>query len=184
MPVHHLAVAAKNLEDVHRFYTEAMGFELVKVVKREALGGGWTKHIFYNIGDGTLFAIWDLRGLEGEQLEADDWSGGISTGAGLPWWVNHVAFQVDSRAELDAKKQRWLDHGHHVVEVDHDFIVSIYTRDPDGSLVEWALPTRVLGPDDRSEAERLLGDDSPATEPDYEGIVTRSAVKDAARASS
>ena len=174
MGVHHLAVAVKDVAKAHEFYTEAMGFELAKVVKRQTPEGGWTKHIFYDIGDGTLFAIWDLRGIEGVVIEADAWKGGMSTGAGLPYWVNHVAFQVADRSALDAKKQRWLDYGKNVVEVDHEFIVSIYTKDPDGTLVEWTMATRALTADDRAEAERLLADDTPATEPDYEGVVTKS----------
>jgi hypothetical protein len=107
----------------------------------------------------------------------------MSIGAGLPYWVNHVAFQCTGREDLDAKKQRWLDYGKNVVEVDHEFIVSIYTKDPDGTLVEWTYPTRVLTPDDRAEAERLLADDSPATEPDYEGVIYKSPRREAATVS-
>ena len=117
MGVHHLAVAVKDVQKAHEFYTEAMGFELVKVVKRQTPEGGWTKHIFYDIGDGTLFAIWDLKGIEGVVVEADEWRGGMSVGCGLPYWINHVAFQARDRADLDAKKQRWLDYGKNVVEV-------------------------------------------------------------------
>lgn len=174
MGVHHLAVAVKDVAKAHEFYTEAMGFELAKVVKRQTPEGGWTKHIFYDIGDGTLFAIWDLRGIEGVVIEADAWEGGMSTGAGLPYWVNHVAFQVPDRETLDAKKQRWLDYGKNVVEVDHEFIISIYTKDPEGTLVEWTMTTRALTAEDRAEAELLLADDTPATEPDHEGVVTKS----------
>lgn len=174
MPMHHLAIAVKDVDSSHDFYTKAMGFELAKVVKRKTSEGGWTKHIFYDIGDGTLFAIWDLRGIEGVVVEADNWRGGMSTGVGLPWWVNHVAFQASSRKDLEAKKQRWLHYGQNVTEVDHEFILSIYTKDPDGSLVEWTLPTRELTSDDRAEAVQLMADNSPATEADYEGVFHRS----------
>jgi catechol 2,3-dioxygenase-like lactoylglutathione lyase family enzyme len=180
MGVHHLAVAVKDVGKAHDFYTKAMGFELAKVVKRQTPDGGWTKHIFYDIGDGTLFAIWDLAGIEGVVVEPGDWRGGMSVGCGLPYWVNHVAFQVAGAEELEAKKQRWLDYGKNVVEVDHEFIVSIYTRDPDGTLVEWTYPTRALTLEDRAEAERLLADDSPATEPEYGGTIFKSPRREAA----
>jgi catechol 2,3-dioxygenase-like lactoylglutathione lyase family enzyme len=178
MPVHHLAVAVKDVDKAHDFYTRAMGFKLAKVVKRQTPEGGWTKHIFYDIGDGTLFAIWDLRGMEGVVVEADGWRGGMSVGCGLPYWVNHVAFQVSGREQLEDKKQRWLDYGKSVVEVDHEFIVSIYTRDPEGTLVEWTYPTRVLNEQDEEEALRLLADDSPATEPEYGGTVFKPASRE------
>ena len=58
-----------------------------------------------------------------------------------------------------------------VSEVDHDFIKSIYTRDPDGNLVEFTVDTRALDESDRIEAEEILADDTPATIPDYSGTV-------------
>ncbi len=67
-------------------------------------------------------------------------------------------------------------------EVDHEFIRSIYTLDPDGNMVEWTYETRPLGESDRLEAERILADDSPATEPDYEAKFYRSDAKKHGRA--
>ena len=121
-----------------------MGFTLVKIVKRQAMGGekaGWTKHVFYDTGKGSYFVLWDLH-LTG--LEDDDWKAPISTGLGLPWWVNHIAFEVDSLEELEEKKQIWLAAGNKVSEVVHEFITSIYTKDPDGNMVEFTCNTRAL----------------------------------------
>ena len=67
--IHHLAIASKDIAKAHHFYTEVMGFKLVKAVKRQAPGGGWTKHLFYDMGGGALFALWDLKGLDGRRLE-------------------------------------------------------------------------------------------------------------------
>jgi catechol 2,3-dioxygenase-like lactoylglutathione lyase family enzyme len=175
--IHHLAIATKNIAEAHHFYTEVMGFELVKAVKRKAPGGGWTKHIFYDQGDGALFALWDLRGLESAGLAPDAWRSGLSSGMGLPNWVNHIAFEALNAEDFDRRKQRWLDHGYHVSVVDHDFIRSAYTIDPDGTMVEWAYRTALLTADDRTEAEGILADDSPATEEDYDGIFIRATVK-------
>lgn len=172
--IHHTAIAVKDVARSHKFYTEVMGFELAKVVKRQTPIGGWTKHIFYDIGGGALHAIWDLRGLEESgKLDPESWRGGMSTGVGLPYWINHLAFNVSGPEEFEQKKQRWLDHGQNVAEVDHEFIRSIYTRDPDGTLVEWTYATRPLNDDDKAEALRLLADDTPATQPDYEAVVHR-----------
>jgi catechol 2,3-dioxygenase-like lactoylglutathione lyase family enzyme len=175
MSFHHVAIAVKDADKAHTFYTGAMGFTLVKIVKRKTPEGGWTKHIFYDTGDGGLFAIWDLRGLAGEVLEDEDWRGGLSTGAGLPYWINHIAFDCKDIGGLEHAKQRWLDKGYHVTEVKHEFIHSIYTRDPDGTLVEFTYDTQPLNEDDVDEANELLVDNTPATEPDYEGVVHRSA---------
>lgn len=105
-----------------------MGFTLKKVVERQTPEGGWTKHIFYDTGDGQYFVIWDLRGIEGVVIEPEQWKGGI--GNGLPYWINHIAFDCQNIGGLEDCNQRWLDHGYNVVEVKHEFIHAIYTRDP------------------------------------------------------
>ena len=174
MAFHHVAIAVKDADRAHRFYTEAMGFTLVKIVKHKTPDGGWTKHIFYDTGDGELFATWDLRGLEGVVLNDADWQGGMSTGAGLPYWVNHLAFDSKDIGGLEFAKQRWLDLGYNVTEIKHEFIHSIYTRDPDGTLVEFTYDTQPLGLADIAEANELLMDNTPATESDYGGILHRS----------
>ena len=79
---------------------------------------------------------------------------------------------VDER--LETCKQRWLDHGYNVAEVKHEFIHSIYTRDPDGTLVEFTFDTQPLTEVDEREAEELLADDTPAQVPEYEGVQHRS----------
>ncbi len=175
--IHHLAIASADIRRAHHFYTECMGFELVKAVKRKAPNGGWTKHVFYDMGDGALFALWDLSGLEDAGLLAPGWSAALSTGMGLPNWVNHIAFEAKDAADFEVCYQRWLDNGYHVSIVDHDFIRSAYTFDPDGTMVEWTYRTMALTEADKAEAAAILADDSPATEEEYEGEVIRSSVK-------
>lgn len=170
--IHHLAITPRDFEASHKFYTEVMGFELVKIVKRQAMGGpdaGWTKHVFYSTGDGGFFVLWELH-LKGID-HGDDWDPSISTGVGLPWWVNHIAFTVKDLEELEAKKQHLLAQGCKVSEVVHEFITSIYTKDPDGNMVEFTADTRPLDQRDIDEAFELLTDNSPAVLPDYPGTV-------------
>jgi catechol 2,3-dioxygenase-like lactoylglutathione lyase family enzyme len=177
MALHHFAIATKNFEMAHFFYTEVMKFPLVAGVKRQAPGGGWTKHMFYDIGDGETMALWDLRGIEGVQLTPDAWRSAISTGLGLPRWMNHFAFTCKGgEEELEQRKQNWLDAGYHVSLVDHEFIRSIYTFDPDGNWVEWTYNTRPIGESDTKYAHQIHADDTPATEADYDGPFFRSTV--------
>jgi catechol 2,3-dioxygenase-like lactoylglutathione lyase family enzyme len=169
--IHHVAITPSDFNTSKEFYTEVMGFPLVAAVKRQAMGGvdaGWTKHVFFDTGHGSLLALWDLH-LTG--LEPGSWKAPISEGLGLPWWINHLAFSVDSLEALEERKQHWLSHGMKVSEVDHDFIRSIYTRDPDGNLVEFTVDTRPLNESDRLEAEEICADDTPATLPDYAGTI-------------
>ena len=156
MGFHHLALATRDLEATHAFYTEAMGFELVKaVVAPTDHEGGWAKHVFYDTGGNGLMAFWDLH-----DDEIPEFDPAISTAQGLPPWVNHVAFHAES-ADLDRLRQRWLDQGIDCIEVDHGFCVSIYAMDPNGILVEWCADTRALDEGDRQEALAALFDPAP-----------------------
>src|SRR6266403_361614 len=58
---HHTAFATREPAATHAFYTEAMGFELVKVEVAPTPKGGWAKHFFYDTGGGELMASWDLH---------------------------------------------------------------------------------------------------------------------------
>ena len=61
MGFHHVAIAVRDAEASHRFYTEAMGFTLVRTEVIEYLQTGWARHLFYETGDGTMLALWDLH---------------------------------------------------------------------------------------------------------------------------
>ena len=161
MGFHHVAIAAKDIEASHEFYTEAMGFELVKaVVAPTESPGGWAKHLFYETGGNGLLALWDIH----DDAVGDSWSPAISTGLGLPIFINHLAFDAADLDDLGARRERWLDLGMDVMEIDHGFCTSIYTTDPNGILVEWCTDTAGIQPGDREKALALLADPAPALE--------------------
>jgi catechol 2,3-dioxygenase-like lactoylglutathione lyase family enzyme len=151
MGFHHVAIATRDLDATHRFYTEAMGFELVKVDAIPILEGGWARHLFYDTGGGELFAIWDLH-----DDSLPDFDPAISTGLGLPNFVNHIAFAAADLDDLDGRKDRWLANGHDVVRIDHGWCTSIYANDPNGVMVEFCTTTHEPGADDRRIAQERL----------------------------
>ena len=151
MSFHHVAIATRDLEATHTFYSEACGFELQKVDVIPFGEDGWARHLFYDTGNGELFAVWDLH-----SDALPDFDPAISTGLGLPNFVNHIAFGADSLDDLDARKDRWLAHGHDVVRIDHGWCTSVYTDDPTGTMVEFCVLTRALTDADKAEAQQLL----------------------------
>jgi len=157
MAFHHVAVATRDVQGNHRFYTEATGFELVKVVAAKSPEGGWAKHLFYETGGGQLIAFWDLH----DDSLPKDYPTAIAAGLGLPLWSNHIAFHATDLDDIKRRRDRWLSHGHDVAEIDHGWCVSIYTTDPNGILVEFCTMTRALDENDRAEALRLLADPNP-----------------------
>jgi catechol 2,3-dioxygenase-like lactoylglutathione lyase family enzyme len=166
MGFHHTAFATRDVDGTHRFYTEAMGFDLAKVVVGPTDAGGWAKHLFYEISPDNFIAFWDLH-----DDTLTNWSPAISTSQGLPIWVNHLAFRADDLDDLEARMQRWLAHGHRVMEIDHGWCRSIYTEDPNGILVEFCFTTQAMTAADREEALRLLKDPHPPLETPKEVLV-------------
>ncbi|HTO52712.1 MAG TPA: VOC family protein [Myxococcota bacterium] len=151
MGFHHLAVATKDAIANDVFYDRVMGFKLQKVeVGRTP--DGWAKHLFYDTGSEGMIAFWELH----DETIGSDYPTALSEGVGLPIWVNHIAFHAPDMAEIERRKLRWLENGYDVMEIDHHWCHSIYTQDPNGTLVEFCTTTREFGDADRAEAQRLL----------------------------
>jgi len=152
MGFHHVAIATRDVEATHAFYTNAMGFELVKVDAIQTLDGtGWARHLFYDTHGQGLIAFWDLH-----DDTIGDFDPSISKGLGLPVWTNHLAFDAVDLDGIAEHRNRWLDHGYDVIEVDHGWCTSIYTTDPNGVMVEFCATTRAFTDADREQALRLL----------------------------
>ncbi len=165
MSFHHVAIATPDLAATHHFYTTAMGFTLVKVVVNPTPENGWAKHVFYDTDDGFgaqggMIAFWELHG------DYPEVHGALSAAVGLPDWVNHLAFTAVDASHLEAALKRWNDNGHDAVEIDHGFCRSIYTNDPNGTMVEWCLDTRALDQADRDRAEAVI----TQSDPDFDGL--------------
>lgn len=157
MGFHHVAIATRDLKATHAFYTGAMGFRLAKVAVGGTPTGGWAKHLFYDTGGHGMIAFWDLH----DATIPADFDPRISEGLGLPDWANHLAFHADDLDGIEAAKQRWLRNGFDVAEIDHGWCTSIYTKDPNGILVEWCTTTQTFTEADYAEALRLLETPEP-----------------------
>ncbi len=152
MPYHHLALAVHDMQAIHDFYTESMGFELVKVEMAATPTGGRAKHYFYDTGNGEFMAFWDLR----DPNLPSEFPTSMSGAAGLPPWTNHLAFKADSVEHAQAIRDRWLARGHRVMEIDHHWCYSVYTNDPNGTMVEFCTTTGTFTAADRERALAAL----------------------------
>jgi catechol-2,3-dioxygenase len=138
MPVQRLNHAVLYVRDVDRsvaFYTEALGFRVVVAIPGEAA--------FLQAADSTndhdlgLFAI---------GARAGDSTAGRST-VGL----YHLAWEVDTLAELQRIRGVLTERGAHVGASDHGSTKALYAKDPDGIEFEvsWLVPADLLDPDQR-----------------------------------
>ena len=136
MPIQRLNHAVLYVRDVPRsvaFYTEALGFRVVMEMPRQAAflqaAGSTNDH------DLGLFAI-------GE-------SAGASTAGRSTVGLYHLAWEVDTLAELQRIREVLTEHGALVGASDHGSTKALYAKDPDGIEFEvsWLVPAALLDPD-------------------------------------
>lgn len=139
---HHVAFACRDLEATVHFYDDLLGFTLVHT-EVQGKTENFMRHIFFALGDGSSLAFFYLHGVG----EPEDYKTDISTGMGLPIWVNHVAFRADQARYDQVKKTMSEADIEPVMEVDHDWCHSVYYADPNGILVEFCMDTPGIKPD-------------------------------------
>lgn len=177
MAFHHVALATHDAAATHRFYTEVMGFRLVKVVATPtptapgATPTGFSKHFFYATDDSPngetgMMAFWEIH----DTSIGTDWSANLNAGIGLPVWVNHIAFDAPTLDELHRHRDRWRRHGHTVAEVDHEFCRSIYITDPSGNMVEFCHTVRPFTDAEKAHALSIVGNPSPSLDDDTAAV--------------
>jgi len=131
--LHHFAWRCRDAEETRRFYEDLLGLPLVHLIKLDHVPSTGEfcpyVHIFFQLGDGSYIAFFDL---------GDDNASAPSPNT--PAWVNHIAFEVPTRTELEAAKARLEAAGVEVIGVtDHHFINSIYFFDPNGIRLELTI---------------------------------------------
>ncbi|MBL9098876.1 MAG: VOC family protein [Alphaproteobacteria bacterium] len=155
MGYHHLALATRDMKAIDHFYREVMGFDLKKVEVGPTPQGGWAKHFFYEIEPDRFIAFWELHGPAFEK----PFETGLSKAVGLPEWVNHISFYSPTEDHLREKREMWLSGGFDVMEIDHTWCKSIYTRDPNGTMVEYCVTTGQFTAEDREIAIKAVTSD-------------------------
>lgn len=161
MAFHHVSLATKDLAATHRFYTELMGFELVRVDAAPTESGGWARLAFYDTGGHGLMSFWEIH----DPAIGGDFRTDLAKSLGLPTWVNHLAFDVPTLDALESRKECWRDHGLTVPQIQFENALSIYAVDPNGIMVEFSHTLKPYGDDDRARAQRDVLAEKPALSP-------------------
>jgi catechol 2,3-dioxygenase-like lactoylglutathione lyase family enzyme len=135
---HHVAFGTKDVEATYDFYNNRLEMPLVHC-ENHLSDAGWFKHFFFDVGNGELLGFFAFSSVG----ERDGYRTDISTGLGMPKWVNHLAFNVESMDAVQAMKKRAERNGVKVyMEADHGWCYSVYFIDPNGIMVEFTTTTR------------------------------------------
>jgi len=126
--VNHLAMATGDMDKTIRFWRDLLGMRLVA-----GLGKPGYRHYFFQISENDLLAFFEWPGVE----PATHKDHGRPVDG--PFIFDHVSFGVASEEDLWELKDRLSAAGFHVSDViDHGFIHSIYSFDPNGIPIEFS----------------------------------------------
>ncbi|MBS0475227.1 MAG: VOC family protein [Proteobacteria bacterium] len=131
--LHHAAYRCRDARETADFYTKVLGLKFSHIV-----GGDYVPstglysphaHLFFEMEDGSSIAFFECPKDPGNMKDMES-----------PDWIQHFAFEVDSRQALLAAKARLEEAGIAVVgPTDHSFLLSIYFFDPSGHRLELAV---------------------------------------------
>ncbi|MDE0008880.1 MAG: VOC family protein [Gammaproteobacteria bacterium] len=148
--IHHVAYRCNDAKETVEFYRDVLGmrFELAFAEDKVPSTGAPDPymHVFLDAGMGNVLAFFELPG-----------SPPMGKDPNTPNWVQHIAFEVASRQELLAAKQRLEATGLDVLgPVDHGIFDSIYFFDPSGHRLE--LTCNKGGEEPRARAHAVAED--------------------------
>jgi catechol 2,3-dioxygenase-like lactoylglutathione lyase family enzyme len=128
--VNHLAMATRDMDTTIRFWRDLLGLRLVA-----GLGRPKARLYFFEIAEDSLIGFFEWPEVE---AVAEKDHGYPAKG---PAVFDHVALGVEAEADLWELKERLEAAGFWVSEVmDHGFIHSIYSFDPNGIPIEFSHP--------------------------------------------
>ena len=177
--LNHLALVCSDMQRTVDFYTQVLGFPLIKTIE---LPGGRGQHFFFDIGNGASLAFFWFPDAPAQHpgISSPDPNTFFDPAAELTTAVasmNHVAFDVPPE-RIDEYRERLVEHGVRCTPIlNHDgsprgvslditdttFVRSVYFFDPDGIMLEFAAWTRAL--DERDVSHTPARALEPALEP-------------------
>ena len=133
--IHHVAYRCIDAKETVHFYHEHLDMDFILAISEDKVPS--TKepdpymHVFLDAGQGNILAFFELPN-----------SPAMGRDPNTPEWVQHIAFEVGSLAELMEAKTRLEKAGITVVgPTDHSIIKSIYFFDPNGHRIELTAVT-------------------------------------------
>jgi len=128
--IHHLAMVTSNMDRTIRFWRDMLGMRLVA-----GLGRPGYRHYFFEISDHDLIAFFEWPDVKSVDLKDH----GVPVKG--PLVFDHVSFEVQNDDDLWELKDRLEAASMWVSEIiDHGFIHSIYTFDPNQIAIEFSAP--------------------------------------------
>lgn len=127
--IHHLSMATRDLQKTVRFWRDLLGMRLII-----GMGKPGYRHYFFEISSNNLISFFEWPDVA--PVEEKD-HGYPARG---PLIFDHVAFEVASEEDLWILKDKLDAAGFWVSEaINHGFIRSVYSFDPNGIPIEFSV---------------------------------------------
>jgi len=145
--INHLAMATGDMDATIRYWRDLLGLRLVA-----GLGHPGYRHYFFELTERDMIAFFEWPGVE----PGPDKDHGAPVRG--PFTFDHISFGLEAEDELWNLRDRLDAAGFWVSEVvDHGFIHSLYSFDPNNIAVEFSVP--VAGVDIRKNP--VMADTEP-----------------------
>lgn len=138
--LHHLAIATGDIKSQIEFFSDVLGMELVALYWMH--GADRTFHAFLKLHDGASVAFVQTPDNGAIAPEIGVTHAGNPAGSCAPGTMQHVAFNVESEADLLAMRDRIRSRGIQVLgPLDHGMCKSIYFAGPEDLMLELSTST-------------------------------------------
>lgn len=135
--IHHIAIMAGDIREHIAFFSDILGCRLAALFDMHGVKGG--VHAFLYMDDHSYFSVVQLPDVKEIPIQLGITHAGTGAGACAPGTMQHLAFRVDTVADLLAIRDRIRKKGVNVIgPLDHAMCHSIYFAGPDQLTLEVA----------------------------------------------
>jgi catechol 2,3-dioxygenase-like lactoylglutathione lyase family enzyme len=165
--INHLAMATRDMDTTIRFWRDLLGMRLVA-----SLGRPGYRHYFFEISEHDMIAFFEWPYVD----KAPEKDHGVPVKG--PFVFDHVSFEVESEEDLWELKDRLEAAEVWVSEViNHGFIHSIYSFDPNNIPIEFSAPVLDVNirkhPKMRDKRPSAVAREGPELQPGHWPEVTK-----------
>lgn len=133
--IHHVAYRCHDAAETVAFYQQALNMDFVLAIAEDKVPSTGQPdpymHVFLDAGMGNILAFFELPNAPAMGRDVN-----------TPQWVQHIAFELESREALEQARQHLQEMGLDVLgPTDHGIFESLYFFDPNGHRIELAVNT-------------------------------------------
>ncbi len=144
--VHHLAISTSNMKEQIAFFSDVLGMELIALYWMHGVEGCW--HGFMKLNDHCSLAFVFHPDNEKAKSEIGITHAGNGAGSSAPGTMQHISFNVNSKDELLAMRDRIRSRGVNVIgPIRHGMCDSLYFAGPENLVLEVATSEIGINPE-------------------------------------